>query len=278
MATLFLHSTPARCSLNHAVVRLATAMLALAAGSGAWSWAAAEEPSLRICTPADASSASLDIAVALGSPNTAAATSPISPVTISTVTPAAFAEEDVLAPALPAPAENPAEDPADPDAEEINAQQEIARERVFRPIGQVTANAALPPGLLPDSVVDRNLLPQHPLVGDPRFYGGWVGKDFQWSATKFAHYPLYFEEVNLERYGYQCNDCIQPFVSGAHFFATVPALPYLMTAQPPCECVYTLGHYRPGSCVPWQRNYPPCSCCGVAVETAVVVGLVFLIP
>lgn len=240
--------------------------------------AVAEEASLRICTPNQAPTTTLDIAVALGSPAPAPTVTTATPaaaeVAVYAVTPVAFAEEDVLAPALPVPAA----EATDADAEEIISQQEISRERVFRPIGQVTANAALPPGLLPDSVVEKNLVPQHPLIGDPRFYGGWVGKDFRWSATKFAHKPLYFEEVNLERYGYQCSPCIQPFVSGAHFFGTIPALPYLMVAEPPCECVYTLGHYRPGSCVPWQRNYPPCSCCGVAVETAVVVGLVFLIP
>jgi hypothetical protein len=253
---------------------LAIAVLAIAACTPIS--VAAEEPTLRICSPADQPQARLDIAVVLGSPGQTTASPQASQVIVYEVMPAAFAEEDLLAPELPAG--DSAENPADPNAEEINSQEEIARERVFRPIGEVTANAALPPGLLPDGVTNQKLMPQHPLVGDPRFYGGWAEKNFAWSATKFAHYPLYFEEVNLERYGYQCSPCLQPFVSGAHFFATVPALPYLMAAQPPCECIYTLGHYRPGNCVPWQRNYPPCSCRGAAVETAVVVGLVFLIP
>jgi hypothetical protein len=117
-----------------------------------------------------------------------------------------------------------------------------------------------------------------PEVGDPRLFGGWDGNVFNWSASKSYHYPLYFEEVNLERYGYQCHPVAQPFVSGAHFFLTIPTLPYQMTANPPRECIYTLGHYRPGSCVPWRRNHLPWDPRAAAVEAGVVVGLVFLIP
>ena len=41
-----------------------------------------------------------------------------------------------------------------------------------------------------------------------------------------------------------------------HFFGATVALPYLLLVEPPRECVYTLGEYRPGSCVPFQWNYP----------------------
>jgi hypothetical protein len=86
----------------------------------------------------------------------------------------------------------------------------------------------------------------------------WTGFNYQWDSTSFYHRPLYFEEINLERYGYGCGWCLQPGASAAHFFGTVPALPYLMTVDCPHECIYTLGHYRPGSCPPWRRHWPPC--------------------
>lgn len=86
----------------------------------------------------------------------------------------------------------------------------------------------------------------------------WPTFNYQWNATSFCHQPLYFEEINLERYGYGCSPCLQPAVSAAHFFATVPALPYCLAATCPTECIYTLGYYRPGSCPPRQINYPPC--------------------
>ena len=43
--------------------------------------------------------------------------------------------------------------------------------------------------------------------------------------------------------------------------ARYPPLPYLMVAEPPQECVSTLGQYRPGDCVPFQWNYPYFSPC-----------------
>jgi hypothetical protein len=101
---------------------------------------------------------------------------------------------------------------------------------------------------------------------------------FCWQASAFCHQPLYFEEVNLERYGYAHNKYIQPWFSAAHFFCTIPALPYLMTAEPPGECIYTAGHYRPGSPYEPERVLPPWSTAGALMEATVAVGLVFAIP
>lgn len=70
----------------------------------------------------------------------------------------------------------------------------------------------------------------------------------------------------------------QPLVSGAQFFATVPILPYKLGAEPPCDCVYTLGLYRPGSPAPYQPYYPPLSAKGGLVEAGAAVGLILAIP
>ena len=106
----------------------------------------------------------------------------------------------------------------------------------------------------------------------------WPIFAYHWNATCFCHRPLYFEEINLERYGYGCCECLQPAASAAHFFATVPALPYCMAAECPGECIYTLRHYRPGSCPPWRRHYPPRDGLAAASEAGVLTGLIFLIP
>ncbi|HEY3392613.1 MAG TPA: hypothetical protein VGK58_07890 [Lacipirellulaceae bacterium] len=106
----------------------------------------------------------------------------------------------------------------------------------------------------------------------------WAGLVYHWDATSLCHRPLYFEEINLERHGYGCCACLQPVASAAHFFGTVPALPYCMAAECPCECVYTLGHYRPGSCPPWRCHWPPCDPLAIAAEGGVLTGMIFLIP
>jgi HEAT repeats len=104
----------------------------------------------------------------------------------------------------------------------------------------------------------------------------WMPGVFQWEATAFCHRPLYFEEPNLERLGYS-HGFWQPLASAGHFFGTVPALPYLMHAQPYCECVYTLGQFRPGSCAPYLCHRPPLSLHGAAVEAAVATALILAI-
>jgi len=82
---------------------------------------------------------------------------------------------------------------------------------------------------------------------------------FTWKASGLCHKPLYFEDVQLERYGHSWNPIIQPFMSGAHFFVSVPLLPYKMGLKPPHECVYSLGYYRPGNCAPYMFEPIPLS-------------------
>ncbi len=101
---------------------------------------------------------------------------------------------------------------------------------------------------------------------------------FNWTAAGYCHKPLYFEDWNLERYGHSHGRLADPFVSAAHFFVTLPVLPYKMGVELPWECIYPLGYYRPGSCAPWTCPAVPISARGFAVEAATVTGLVFLLP
>jgi len=99
-----------------------------------------------------------------------------------------------------------------------------------------------------------------------------------WKATGVCHKPLYFEDWNLERYGHSHGWLADPFVSAAHFFVTLPVLPYKTGVELPWECVYPLGYYRPGSCAPWTCPAPPISPRGFAVQAATITGAVFLLP
>jgi hypothetical protein len=106
----------------------------------------------------------------------------------------------------------------------------------------------------------------------------WASSCYHWDATCLCHRPLYFEQINLERYGYGCCESLQPLASAAHFFGTVPALPYCMAVDCPGECIYTLGHYRPGGCPPWRYHCPPFDPLAVFSAGGVWTGMVFLIP
>jgi len=106
----------------------------------------------------------------------------------------------------------------------------------------------------------------------------WDQTTYMWKASAMCHKPLYFEEEQLERYGHSFSPCFQPFVSGAHFFVTLPVLPYCMGVEPPCECIYALGYYRPGSCAPYMCNPVPLSLRGALFEAGAVTGAAAALP
>jgi hypothetical protein len=107
----------------------------------------------------------------------------------------------------------------------------------------------------------------------------WSATQYAWQASNTFSSPLYFEDVMLERHGHECqHDCVQPFFSGLRFFATIPALPYLMTVKCPDTQQYTYGHWRPGSCAPKLLQRPPFQVDAMVVEAAAITGGVFLFP
>jgi hypothetical protein len=101
---------------------------------------------------------------------------------------------------------------------------------------------------------------------------------FTWKASSLCHKPLYFEQVQLERYGHTAGPVLQPVISGAHFFANIAVLPYKMGINPPNECQYALGYYRPGSCAPWMIPPIPLSVRGGLAQAGSVVGAAAVLP
>ena len=85
----------------------------------------------------------------------------------------------------------------------------------------IAANTDKPRGLSP-----RLALPILPLGGVGLFYQ-----------------PLYFEEANLERFGYSPRGLrlVHPLLSAGNFFLTIPLLPYKVASQPPRQETYALA-------------------------------------
>ena len=106
----------------------------------------------------------------------------------------------------------------------------------------------------------------------------WHWSVCQWSAANTFSNPRYFEDRMLERHGHERWGHWQSLASGARFFATFPMLPYLCTVSDPCECEYTLGYLRPGSCAPVMLQRPPCEKRAAIVESAIVAGLIVGFP
>lgn len=102
--------------------------------------------------------------------------------------------------------------------------------------------------------------------------------EFTWKASSLCYKPLYFEDVQLERHGHYCHPLLVPFTARARFLLTIPVLPYLMGVYPPNECIYDLGHYRPGDCAPNILNPIPISLRGGLIQAGAVVGAAAIIP
>jgi len=94
----------------------------------------------------------------------------------------------------------------------------------------------------------------------------------------FCYQPLYFEEVNVERYG-RSHGILQPLVSAANFYGRIPVLPYMVFARPARRCTYHPHWALPGYRIPYREQHPSVvSWHGALAETAAVAGLILLIP
>jgi hypothetical protein len=105
----------------------------------------------------------------------------------------------------------------------------------------------------------------------------WTPQTYTWKASALCHKPLYFEDVQLERYGHSHGPISQPVRSVAHFFVSFVTWPYQTAIHPSNECQYALGYYRPGDCAPWLKDPIPFSLSGLGRQ-ALVTGAVIAIP
>src|SRR5688500_17793621 len=123
--------------------------------------AAAEETAYFVEDAGGAAAEPIDVAVALSEEGDA-----------EVATPVEYAQVEEYGPLAEEPAAAPAEE-VTPGGVEADPQ---AQRRIFRPITEVTADATLPAGLLPEQVPKeprRERADEMPEVGDPRLMGGW---------------------------------------------------------------------------------------------------------
>ncbi len=122
-------------------------------------------------------------------------------------------------------------------------------------------------------------LPKECLIAQDAYVPrNWTSMTMTYKASNLCHTPLYFEDVNLERYGHTHGPVLEPIVQTAHFFGNIAVLPYKMGVHAPNECTYSLGYYRPGNCAPWITPPIPISLRGALYQTAAVTGAFWLVP
>ncbi len=147
----------------------------------------------------------------------------------------------------------------------------------LKPLRSLSISVKPPTGELPKNTAAAHLdkIPRQVIVmGTSR---DWNLVTKEWEAPSVAYNPLYFEEPNLERFGYNYG-VAQPFISAGRFFGRVALLPYMIGAYPLHEERYALGYARPGDNPPYQVEKLPVSGRGAIFQSLAVTGLVFLIP
>lgn len=198
------------------------------------------------------------------------------------LTTAAFTQ---AVPPAPAPAVDP-ESMSDTPSESVKKKPVTDDPQGFRAIKRTSLSIA---PMLIDPDGDRRLLPerrayrklsQAPVIQHTVGYSrDWTPLSYSWEAPQLKYNPLYFEDAQLERYGNEF--CIlQPFLSGARFYATLPTLPYQMMSEGNslCHTVYDLGHDRPGNCVPYAVEVPPFSWTGSLATGGWAYALIVILP
>jgi hypothetical protein len=140
------------------------------------------------------------------------------------------------------------------------AQKENSSDNAEATISLPSANVNQPIGFDPL----RSAFASH-TIGDPYIMSRSLAPDYRpdamqklktWRSPNLKHKPLYFEDAALERQG-QSLPKMQPVLSAARFYSSVLLLPQKALVTPPTECVYPLGHGRPGDCAPRVREKNP---------------------
>ncbi len=144
----------------------------------------------------------------------------------------------------------------------------------FKSVGEIVVEIAVEYENKPDDFAADVFGKEKPETVDVT----WIDQALCAPVFTFYHQPLYFEDANFERCG-KTWGCLQPTVSAAHFYLTIPALPYMIGALPPNKPVESLGDCPWGCRFRFRDAYlPPFSLKGIAAQGAAVTGLIFLIP
>lgn len=152
---------------------------------------------------------------------------------------------------------------------------EVDLDKLFVPIGRVRLESVRADGRLPR---DASTDVFGTATAETVYRRRWNRGRLTWSASSLDHKPLYFDDVPLERYGQSVCPPLQPAISAARFFGTLPIMPYKIGIDHPMRCISTLGHYRPGSPTPCIHQSVPFSWDGATLEAVAWTGLVFALP
>jgi hypothetical protein len=124
----------------------------------------------------------------------------------------------------------------------------------------------------------RVVFPDEPILSRDTYAGRqWPLQDRFAEPNYVCYGRLYFEQINLERYGWDLG-FVSPFVSGTAFFWDVATMPYHAWTDP-CRCYEcSAGYCLPGDPIPFLLYPPGASLTGALAEGGVAVALFAIFP
>lgn len=152
----------------------------------------------------------------------------------------------------------------------------------FAPIGQLAASATI--GTTPaEAEVSEADRPEISVPGMELITVSRSSVSPRWTPgsptrSMSRHQPLYFEQPNLERYGTSRGRHLQPLCSAAHFGWSVATLPYQMALQNPRRVYRYSQPFEAGRWGYRQRSLPPPNSYAALVQSAAVLGMIFVLP
>jgi hypothetical protein len=120
--------------------------------------------------------------------------------------------------------------------------------------------------------------PQKAVLTTEPYYGrSWKPRTMLVEPAYVCHGKLLFEQINIERYGWEVG-LFQPLLSTAAFFKDFALLPMHAFAHP-CVCYdCSAGKCLPGDPVPFLLYPPDITVSGVAAELGTIAGLMAIFP
>lgn len=147
---------------------------------------------------------------------------------------------------------------------------------IGKPISQLTVDTSPPQGKLPTDLAKKAFARQPTYYAISGEHAAPLTFSYRNEALGFCHPPVYFEQVKMERYGIAPSHGAT-LLSAAHFFGTLPALPYKMTMVPPCEQICTFGR-RCGLGTASCRHQKKRRTMAAVAQASVVTGLILAFP
>jgi hypothetical protein len=125
---------------------------------------------------------------------------------------------------------------------------------------------------------ERAIFPEETVITRERYAGRSFPPGYMVVEPTYLCYGrLYFEQKNLERYGWDLGP-VTPLVSTAGFYWDLVTLPYHMWTAPCRQYECNAGYCLPGDPVPLLLYPPELSLTGLVAEAGVVTAMFAIFP